>query len=190
MSRVTTPARGLPILLAFVLSATAPLSASEPAGGARELSDADWRADLDQVVDRIESEHSQPFHRVSKTQLEGTAEALREDIRGLSDVEVMLRLAELVALVGDGHTRLALARLDPALAMPLEANHGSTPPPRRRRPEPGGDRAVGSRTRPQLIGPGTGGASAAASPPTPRPPPSCDVHWGQRLALYGIVVRQ
>ncbi len=126
-------ARALLVLL-VALAVVSPLAAAQPSAGGPdepgELGVEAWRADLDQLAHRIETEHFQPYRRISEADFRAAVAELRAAIPRLTDREVMFRMAELVARIGDGHTRLALPRLDPELAMPLEAGHGGTPPPR------------------------------------------------------------
>lgn len=116
----------VPFVLAGLATATHPGSASTQ----QRLSADQWRADLDQMAAAIEEHHFRPFHRVSEEAFDAAVEELREEIPTLTDAGVVLSMAEIVALLGDAHTRLALPRLDPALAIPLHGGHGGTPPPR------------------------------------------------------------
>lgn len=88
-----------------------------------------WRADLRELVRAIETHHFRPYHRIPREEFHAAVEDLHARIPALSDVDVVLSMAEIVALLGDGHTRLALPRRDPGLAMPLHGGHGGTPGP-------------------------------------------------------------
>lgn len=80
---------------------------------------AQWRADLDHLVQALEREHRQLFHSVSRTRFEATVRSLRGRIPLLARHEIVVELARLVALVGDGHTRLPLTTVPGFRRYPL-----------------------------------------------------------------------
>jgi hypothetical protein len=65
-----------------------------------------WRADIRAMIDTIERHHRSPFHYTSKAKLEKAAETLEDQVSSLSAEAIPVRMAQIVALVGDGHTRL------------------------------------------------------------------------------------
>ncbi|MDX2140383.1 MAG: hypothetical protein SF123_20020 [Chloroflexota bacterium] len=67
--------------------------------------DGRWQQDLDYLVQNIGVVHRNAFWRVSREDFEAQAAALRAQIPTLADGEIMTRMAELLALIGDGHTR-------------------------------------------------------------------------------------
>jgi len=93
----------------------------------RVLSDADWRADITVVADAIKEFHPRPFRTTSAADFQRHYEVLLADVPELSDKEVIVRLAALVALIDDGHTRLSIPRQHPAIG--LEFGHTPTPGP-------------------------------------------------------------
>jgi len=70
----------------------------------RVLDDAAWRADITTVADAVQEFHPRPFRTISATEFQQQYESLLEDVPELSDKEVVVRLAALVALIDDGHT--------------------------------------------------------------------------------------
>jgi hypothetical protein len=70
------------------------------------LSAPQWQADIRAMIDTIERHHKSPFHYASKAKLEKAAEALENQVSILSAEAIPVRMAQIVALVGDGHTRL------------------------------------------------------------------------------------
>jgi hypothetical protein len=93
----------------------------------RALNDTDWRADIEAAADAIRESHPRPFRTVSAPVFEEHYEALMDEVPELSDKEVIVRLAALVALIDDGHTRLSIPRQHPAIG--LEFGHTPTPEP-------------------------------------------------------------
>lgn len=93
----------------------------------RILSDADWRADIATVADAIREIHPRPFRTIAEVDFETDYRRLLHDVPNLSDKEIVVRLAALVALVTDGHTRIAFPREHPEIG--LEFGHTSTPLP-------------------------------------------------------------
>src|SRR5437588_2411984 len=80
---------------------------------------AQWRADLDYLVTALEREHRNLFHSVSRERFNGAARSLRARIPVLAGHEIVVGLARLVALVGDGHTRLPLTEVPGFRRYPL-----------------------------------------------------------------------
>lgn len=71
----------------------------------------EWRADLSHMVDGLRREHRNPYHTVSPKALDRTVHALHRRIPSLADHEIVVELARLVALIGDGHTVLRLTEV-------------------------------------------------------------------------------
>ncbi len=67
-----------------------------------------WRDDLVELTDTVEREHVDPWHAVSATAFRQSARSLRIRLPRLTGHEVIVELARLVALIGDGHTALRL----------------------------------------------------------------------------------
>lgn len=83
-----------------------------------DLSTAQWLEDLDRLVEILTREHGSTFHRISRQQFEREAARARAAIPGLDGVAVALEFRKLAALIGDGHTSVALPHGRPRL--PIE----------------------------------------------------------------------
>lgn len=102
--------------------------AGEPAfADPTALSAAEWRGDLDQLAASIREVHPRPFSRVSEADFDKAVSDLRRDIPRLDDKEIIMRMAAIVGMQHDGHTRLALPRDYPAFG--LEFGHGKQSEP-------------------------------------------------------------
>lgn len=86
-----------------------------------------WRSDLDQLDNLIREKHPRPFAAVEEHEYRGAVELLSDDLVHLSDKEIIIRLAEIVAMIGDGHTRLAIPRTDENVR--INISHSMDPPP-------------------------------------------------------------
>jgi hypothetical protein len=64
------------------------------------------RSDVDFVVEKVESIHPQPWHRITEEEFKGLARDLKSDIPDLGEEQITIRLMQLVARLGDGHTEL------------------------------------------------------------------------------------
>ncbi len=93
----------------------------------RILTDAAWREDIKTVATTIRDVHPRPFRSIDESTFDSTYRELVDDVPNLSDKEIIVRLAALVALVDDGHTRLAIPREHPEIG--LEFGHTATPEP-------------------------------------------------------------
>ena len=78
-----------------------------------------WRADLDQLSGGLRQIHRNLFHTVSKAAFEAAIRALHGRIPSLAGHEVVVELARLVALIGDGHTTLRLSEVEGFRRYPL-----------------------------------------------------------------------
>jgi hypothetical protein len=68
-----------------------------------------WREDLRHLADQLPKRHQNLFHTMSRAQFEQAAAALEARIPDLARHQAIVELARLVALIGDGHSRLDLA---------------------------------------------------------------------------------
>jgi tetratricopeptide (TPR) repeat protein len=67
-----------------------------------------WRADLSALVEGMQSLHANLYHTMTREQLERAVRELDVRIHSLAAHEIIVEMARIVALVGDGHTSLAL----------------------------------------------------------------------------------
>jgi hypothetical protein len=95
--------------LATVILA-APVGASEtnPTSSLPRLSRDDWRADLEFAHESMPKQHANLFHTLSREEFEASFDRLLGDVDRLDEHEIIVRLATIVAAVGDGHSRLTL----------------------------------------------------------------------------------
>ena len=114
----------LSLICVFALAGAVADSTDSPA---RVLTDADWRADIAATVAAIREFHPRPFRTTSAASFQEQYDALMADVPNSSDKEVIVRLAALVALIDDGHTRLSIPRQHPSIG--LEFGHTPTPGP-------------------------------------------------------------
>ncbi len=121
--------RTLPALLtvAALLSSTALAAPGDDCQAPSLLSVAQWQEDITATYDELRSTHPRPYREVSEVALRENTELLLEDLPCLSDQQVFARLAQLVATLRDGHTRLAIPRSDPTRGLGI--GHSGTPPP-------------------------------------------------------------
>lgn len=88
-------------------SRAAPASNPPPvtADGARE-----WREDLRFMASEMEKRHRNLFHTVSRERFEAAVRSLDARIPSLARHRILVEMARIVAMVGDGHTNLAPTR--------------------------------------------------------------------------------
>ena len=108
------------------------VAASMPTASAqsRALSDEEWSADVRQLAAAIRDIHFKPFHVTTEASFDTAIEDLEARLGELSDAEIIVEMAGIVAALRDGHTRLHIPRLYPELALPAELGHTGTPPPK------------------------------------------------------------
>ena len=97
-------------LACCALPASAVLAAPPPViqapAAPRALSAADWRADLRFLAAEMERRHKNLFHTVSRERFAAAVAELDAAIPRLQRHEIIVGMMRIVALVGDGHTRL------------------------------------------------------------------------------------
>ncbi len=96
----------LAILLIGVLFLGAkPTAASDSALAiGSEMTAVEWLEDLDHLVTTLETVHPDPYARVGREVLLGEARALRTAVPSLDSTEIAVRVMQLVARIGDGHS--------------------------------------------------------------------------------------
>lgn len=72
----------------------------------RLLSSEQWRQDLKFLADELPKRHKNLFHSMTREQFDAAVKQLDESLPSLDDKQAALGLAKIVAMVGDGHTRL------------------------------------------------------------------------------------
>ncbi|HMK27420.1 MAG TPA: S41 family peptidase [Chitinophagaceae bacterium] len=69
---------------------------------------ARWQEDVKYFGEQLVKKHKNAFHHVSKEEFEKDIERLSNDIPSLKDYQVIVRLMQITAKVGDGHTAVHL----------------------------------------------------------------------------------
>ncbi|HEX8354261.1 MAG TPA: tetratricopeptide repeat protein [Pyrinomonadaceae bacterium] len=110
MSRIYAPSLG--VLLCVLLFAVHAFSqvVSPPAAAAEKTEAEKWRDDLNHMAREMESRHKNLFHTLSREQFESAVRNLHERIPALARHQIIVELARIAALVGDGHTNVAPTR--------------------------------------------------------------------------------
>jgi D-alanyl-D-alanine carboxypeptidase len=72
------------------------------------MSKAQWREDLQHLARELPKRHKNLFHTVSSKELEKMAAELDAAIPTLEDYQIVVRMQEILARVGDGHTYVRL----------------------------------------------------------------------------------
>ena len=63
-----------------------------------------WQKDLIKLHEELKERHVNIYHQISKDSLDGEVERLYRDIPQLSVDQILVRIAQLIAKIGDGHT--------------------------------------------------------------------------------------
>jgi tetratricopeptide (TPR) repeat protein len=96
-------------------SQTVLAQSAAPAVDPRKKSEtARWREDLRFLADEMPKRHKNLFHTMTREQFEGSVRKLDERIPALARHQIIVEMARIVAMVGDGHTNIAPTR-DPKI---------------------------------------------------------------------------
>lgn len=86
----------------------------------------DWQTDINELERAVMENHPHPFTRITQSQWQHEVQNLRQRVNQLSSHGIMFEMTRLIALIGDGHSRLTLPQ-DPEFA--FRQGHSSTPLP-------------------------------------------------------------
>ena len=67
-----------------------------------------WKEDLHYLSNELAKEHKNIYHKIHKEEFQQAVDRLDKRIPELTNQEIMVDLASIVAMVGDGHTELSL----------------------------------------------------------------------------------
>jgi hypothetical protein len=89
-----------------------------PSAAANFLTSEQWREDLHFLARQVPDAHRDVFHAVSRADFEAAVAEVDRRIPTLADHEIVVELTRLVAMLGEGHTRISLPNqpeaMDPA----------------------------------------------------------------------------
>jgi len=68
------------------------------------ITPAQWQEDVTYFKEQLVKKHKNAFHHVTKEEFEKDVEKLHNDVPSLKDYEVIVRLMQITAKIGDGHT--------------------------------------------------------------------------------------
>lgn len=87
------------VLIALCISLTTVSFAQQSKSQAKK-----WKKDLTHLYNELKSRHVDLYHTTTRSQLDTVFNELLTTIPNLSNHEILVRMAQFVALVGDGHT--------------------------------------------------------------------------------------
>ncbi len=68
----------------------------------------EWRRSVDGIINDVLAIHPAPFQKTAELIWRRKAQALKNELPALSEEKRLVRLMQLIALIGDGHTRIEL----------------------------------------------------------------------------------
>ncbi|SIT88537.1 S41 family peptidase [Pontibacter indicus] len=90
------------------------------------LTIAQWQQDVRALAEQMPKMHRSPYNKVSQHAFDSAVAVLHAQVPRLQDHEIVVGLTKLVAMIGDGHTRLTLPQ---DMTVAYSRAHSSTPPP-------------------------------------------------------------
>lgn len=72
----------------------------------KNISDERWQEDISYLLDNLGKVHVNPYHTASKTNIELALNDLKGKVPRLGENEILARIAEAVAMIGDGHSAI------------------------------------------------------------------------------------
>jgi len=98
----------LALVSLLVVSLQPNIGTAQQSGGAPTLSKGQWREDLQYLARELPKRHKSLFHTVSREQFERAVTELDAAIPSLQDHQIIVRMQQIAAKVGDGHTGVHL----------------------------------------------------------------------------------
>ncbi len=92
------------VLATLVIICVSIIAASQTATPA--LTKAQWREDVSYFGSELQKRHKNAFHTVSKTEFDKMVDDLIAAVPTLEPHQIVVRMAQITAKVGDGHTRV------------------------------------------------------------------------------------
>jgi len=74
----------------------------------KTITSVQWQEDVKYFEEQLVKKHKNVFHHVSKEEFEKDMELLHKDVPSLKDNQIIVRLMQVTAKVGDGHTGVHL----------------------------------------------------------------------------------
>ena len=81
---------------------------------AAEITEEEWVEDLNYLEKELPVRHKDLFFQLTEEEFKSNLEKLKNDLSGLSNLEIAFRLAEIFAEIGDTHTALDNTRFKKA----------------------------------------------------------------------------
>jgi len=97
----------LKTMIVLLIMTSVPLAGCSPAPSP---SGGPWVEDIEYLVRELPRRHKNLFFNVTREEFEEAAASLRSSVPDMTDDEIKVALARLVAMVGDAHTSLRLTR--------------------------------------------------------------------------------
>jgi tetratricopeptide (TPR) repeat protein len=91
-------------ILAVVIVLFLSTFSSEPQ--ASPVAAGKWKSDIDFIVSKVESIHPKPRYRLTEKEFKGFADEIKTELPQLDEEQITVRMMQLVARLGDGHTQL------------------------------------------------------------------------------------
>ncbi|EQB85852.1 C-terminal processing protease CtpA/Prc [Clostridium punense] len=85
----------------------------------RKLTKEQWSEDIDYLKETLEKNHKNLYHKITKENLEKQCNDLKKELNKLTDLQVKLRLKEIVASIGDAHTTLSIGTDESIAVYPI-----------------------------------------------------------------------
>jgi len=78
-----------------------------------------WQQEVRFLEQELSRRHANAFHTISSEEFHRAADDLYSDVPGSSDDEILVRIMQLVAMIGDAHTQVDLAQVPNLHLYPL-----------------------------------------------------------------------
>lgn len=114
MSRISILLLGTVLWVSFLSNSLSAQSGAQADTKLNKVESEKWREDLRYMAEEMPRRHKNLFHTMMREQFESAVKKLQERIPTLARHQIIVEMARIVAMVGDGHTNIAPTR-DPKI---------------------------------------------------------------------------
>lgn len=99
------------IIIVFIVAISILSGCSTTIEGDKALNNKEWIDDIEYLDKTLKSEHPDLFRYVSEKAWNKSINKLKLDINNLSDIDISLRIAQIISLINDAHTNMDILNI-------------------------------------------------------------------------------
>lgn len=94
------------IVIIFIFSTILTLGCGNTISGEKILSNKKWEEDINNMDENLRKKHPDLFRCISEKTWNENIQKLNSDLKNLSDIEISMRISQIISSIGDAHTSI------------------------------------------------------------------------------------